>query len=97
MTETEKTIIKKFIVDKVLLFYGCYVNKILVVIRQEHLILVQDVLNNFGKNMNSTVDTFNNDVSHFRDTEIHPDGLSIYCKDTNTGQYTHYNNYTPWC
>ena len=96
MTEMENTIIKKFIVDKVLLFYGRYVDKTLVVIRWEHLRLVQDALNNFGKNMNFTVDTFNNVVSHFRDTEIHPDGLNVYCKDTNTGQYTHYNSYTPW-
>ena len=37
-----------------------------------------------------------NVVPHFHDIKIHPDGLSIYCKDTNTGQYTHYNSYSPW-
>ena len=44
----------------------------------------------------SPVDTFGNVVPYFRDIEIYPDGLSIYCKDTNTGQYTHYNSYSPW-
>ena len=96
MTEIEKTIIKKFIDDKILLFYGRYVDDTLVVIRREHLRLVQDVLNNFDKNLNFTVDTFDNVVPHFLDIEIHPDGWSIYCKDTNTGQYTHYNSYSPW-
>ena len=95
MTEIEKTIIKKFIDDKILLFYGRYVDDTLVVIRREHLRLVQDVLNNFDKNLNFTVDTFDNVVPHFLDIEIHPDGLSIYCKDTNTGQYTYYNSYSP--
>ena len=46
--------------------------------------------------MNFTVDTFDNVVPHFLDTEIHPNCLSTYCKDTNTGQYTHCNSYFPW-
>ena len=96
MTEMEKTIIKKFIDDKVLLFYGRYVDNALVLIRREHLRLVQDALNNFDKNLNFTVDTFDNVVPHFLDTEIHPNCLSTYCKDTNTGQYTHCNSYFPW-
>ena len=93
MTEIEKTIIKKFIDDKVLLLYGRYFDHTLVVIRPENLKLVQDALNNFGKNLNFTVDTFDNVAPHYRDAEIHTDGLSIYCKDTNTGQYTHYNSF----
>ena len=47
MTEMEKTIIKKFIDDTILLFYGSYVNDTLVVIKREHLKPVQDTLNNF--------------------------------------------------
>ena len=44
MTEVEKTIIKKFIDDKILLFYGRYVDNTLVVIKREHLKLVHDAL-----------------------------------------------------
>ena len=40
MTEMEKTIIKKFIDDKVLLFYGRYVDNTLALIRREHLRLI---------------------------------------------------------
>ena len=46
--------------------------------------------------MNFTFDTFDNVAPHFLDIEIHSDGLSIYWKDTNTGQCTHYNNFSPW-
>ena len=95
MTEMEKIIIEKFIDDKILLFYGRYVDTTLLVIKWEHLKLVHDALNNFDKNLNFTVDTFNNVVIHFFDTEIHPDGLSVYCKDTSTGQHIHYNSYSP--
>ena len=31
-----------------------------------------NTLNNFGKNLNFTVDTFDDAVPHFLDTEIHP-------------------------
>ena len=44
MTEVEKTIIKKFIDDKILLFHGRYVDNTLVVIKREHLKLVHDAL-----------------------------------------------------
>ena len=98
MTEMEKTIIRKFIDDKILLFYGRYADDTLVVIKRiKHLKLVHDALNNFNKKLNFSVDTFDSIVPHFLDIEIHPDGLSIYYKDTNTGQYTHYNIYFPWC
>ena len=40
MTEMEKNIIKKFIDDKIVLFYGGYVNNTLVVIKRKHLKLV---------------------------------------------------------
>ena len=96
MTEMEKNIIKKFVDDKVLLFYERYVDDTLVVIKWDHLKLVQDTLNNFDKNLNFTVDTFSNVVPHFLIIEIHPDGLLIYCKDTNTGQYGNYNSFSLW-
>ena len=35
-------------------------------------------------------------VSHFLGIKNHPDRLSIYCKDTNIGQYTHYSSNSPW-
>ena len=68
----------------------------LVVIKKEHLQLVHNTLNSFDKNLKFTVVLFDDVVSHFLDIEIHPDGLSIDCKDTNTGQYTHFDSYSTW-
>ena len=62
MTELERTIIKKFIDDRILLFYGRYVDDTLVVIKKEHLQLVHNALNSFGKNLKFTVDLFDNVV-----------------------------------
>ena len=70
MTNIEKTIIKKFIDDKILLFYGRYVDDTLVLIKWEHLKLVHDALNNFDKDLNFTLDTFVNVAPHFLDTEF---------------------------
>ena len=95
MPKLERTIIKKIIDDKILLFYGRYVDDTLVVIKKEHLQL-HNALNSFDKNQKFTVDLFDNVVPHFLDIEIHPDGLSIYCKDTNTGQCTHFDSCSPW-
>ena len=78
MSEMVKTILKRFNDDMVLFFYGRYVNNILVVIKQEYLKLIHDAFNNFGKNLNFTVDTFSNVVFDFLDIEIFPDGISIY-------------------
>ena len=73
-----------------------FCHQYLISVDLRHLRLVQDALNNFNKNLNFTVDIIDNVVPHFLDTEIHPDDLSTYCKDTNTGQYTHYKSYFPW-
>ena len=42
ITEMDKTIIKNFIDDKILLFYGRYIDDTLVIIKRELLNLVHD-------------------------------------------------------
>ena len=59
-----------------------FLDDTLAAVKREHLKLVHDALNSFEKNLNFTFDTFDNVVSHFLDTEIHRDGLSICCRDT---------------
>ena len=63
MTEMDKTILKKFNDDKILLLDRRFVT--LVTIKPEHLKLVQDALNNFDKNLNFTSDTFDHVVPIF--------------------------------
>ena len=53
--------------------------------------------NNFDKNLKFTVDTFEDGVVHFLDILVHSNGdTDVYSKPTNTGQYTHFDSYTPW-
>ena len=43
-----------------------------------------------------TVDLFENEVPHFSDLEISPEGISIYRKGTNIGLYVNYTSFVPW-
>ena len=65
-------------------------------IKHENIDRVHRELEKFDKNLKFTVDKFENEVPHFLDIEIIPDGLSIYRKPTQTGQYIHYSSNTPW-
>ena len=57
---------------------------------------IRELLNSFDKNFKFTVDLFENEVPHFLDLEMSPDGISIYRKDTNTGLYVNYKSFVPW-
>ena len=54
----EKTIIRKFIEDKILSFYRRHVDDALFGIKLEHLNFVYDTLNNFDNNLHFNVDIF---------------------------------------
>ena len=58
MTELERTIIKKFINDKILLFYGHYVDDTLVLFKKEHLQLVNNTLNSFDEKLTDLFDNY---------------------------------------
>ena len=78
------------------MFYGRFVDDTLIVIKPEDLNRVHNTLSNFDRNLKFTLDTFNDVNPHSLDIEIHLDGLEIYCKPTNTGQYTHYTIFSTW-
>ena len=92
MTELEQKVIKQLIDDKTLIFYGCYVDDT-VVVKPEDLNRVHNALNNFD--CKSFLSIHLTTFSLFLDIEIHLDGLEIYCKPTNTGQFTHYTSCFP--
>ena len=46
--------------------------------------------------MKFTIETFKKSVPHFLDIETCPNGLDIYHKHTQTGQYVHITSYTLW-
>ena len=76
------------------MFYGCYVDYTLVVLKPEDL--NRDALNNFDSNLKFTLDTFNDVIPHILDNEIPLDWWGIDCEPTNTGQETYYVSFSPW-
>ena len=54
------------------------------------------MFNSFHKNLGLTVDRFKNEVPHFLDIKMSAQGLTIYRKNTHTGQYVYYDSCTPW-
>ena len=95
MTELEEKVIVPFIDSGVIKFYKRYVDDTLLLIRPENVDKVHKALNRFNKNLQFTVDNFQNEVPHFLDLQMSPDGLSLFHKDTNTGLYTNFNSYSP--
>ena len=74
-----------------------YINDILVMIKEDKVNEVLQSFNSFDKNLKFTVDSFEDGIVHFLDILVHSNGdTDVYSKPTNTGQYTHFDSYTPW-
>ena len=96
MTELEKVVVDELVKNGKIKFYTRYVDDTLLLVKPED---VDDILarfNRFHKNIEFTVDKFEDCVPHFLDLEIHPDGISIYRKETHTAQFVHFESYTKW-
>ena len=94
MTECEKVIIDKLMKEKVIMFNTRYVDNTLLIIKKKDINHVLNKFNNFDKNLIFTINTFENSVPHFADIEICPNGLGIYHKHIQTGQYVLITPYT---
>ena len=96
MTELERVVVDKLIGSGKIKFYACYVDDTLLLVKLED---IDDILNRFNayhNNLEFTVDKFQDCVPHFLDLEIHPDGISIYRKETHTAQFVHFESFTKW-
>ena len=96
MTELEEKVIRKFVEDGISKFCGCYVDDTILVIKPKDIGGVHLALNKFDKNLQFTIDEFENVVPHFLDLEIRDDGIALYKKPTNTGLYVNYSSNVPW-
>ena len=95
MTECEKLIVDNLMEEKVIvMFYARYVDDTLLIIKKKDISYVLNQFNNFDKNLKFTIRTFENSVPHFLDIEICPNGLVIYHKHNQTGQYVHITSCT---
>lgn len=93
ITELEHEIIKSLINENTIKFFGTYVDD---VIKRQYVLHILPLLNSFDKNLRFTVNLFQNEVPHFLNLQISPDGASTFRKSTNTGSYTYYKSYIPW-
>ena len=96
MTELEDEIIKPLIADGTVKFYSRFVDDTLLVMKPGNVSHVHKALNKFDNNLRFTVHTFQNEVPHFLDFELSPDGITIFRKDTNTGLYVNFTSFLHW-
>ena len=82
VTKVEQKVIK-LMSDGAIKCYCQYVDDTLLVVKPQDVSHFHKLLNGFDKNSNLTVELFENEVPHFLDLEMSPDGISIYWKDTN--------------
>ena len=83
MTDLEENVIKPLINDNTIKFYARYIDDTLFVIKRKDVPRIQNLLNNFDPNLRFTVDLFQNEIPHFLDLELSPDGISVFRKNTN--------------
>ena len=96
MTELEDVIIKPLITDGTIKFYSRFVDDILLVMKHWNVSQVIKLLINLINNLRFTVDMFQNEVPHFLDLELSPDGITILRKETNTGLYVNFTSFVSW-
>ena len=96
MTECEKVIVDKLKEDGIIKFPARYVDDTFLVIKKADISCVLKKFNSFNDDLKSTIDTFENCVPHFLGIEICPNGLGIYHKHTQTGQYVNFDLFKLW-
>ena len=96
MTELEKTIVLGLFGDRLIKFYGRYVDDTLVLAKPANTEEILRRLNSFHKNLSFTVDTFDDDNVHFLDITNDKTTTDIYRKSTNTSQYVPFESFEPW-
>ena len=96
LTEFEKQIVEDLIEAGTIKFYRRYVDDTLVLIKPCDIPLVLKKFNSFDKNLNFTVDKFEDGKVHFLDLEISESGIDVFRKTTHTGQYTNFHSFEPW-
>ena len=96
MTELEHGVVDNLIQDGTIKFYARYVDDTLLLVKPEQVDEILAKFNRFHRNLEFTVDKFEECEPHFLDLNIHRDGISIYRKETHTAQFIHYDSYTKW-
>ena len=96
MTEMERCVVDELINNGKVKFYCRYVDDTLLLVKPEDIDEILHKFNSFHRNLEFTVDRFDDCIPHFLDLEMHPDGISIYRKETHTAQFVHYDSFIKW-
>ena len=97
MTEMEKEILPDLLNAGIIKSYIRYVDDTLVMLKTEEIENVLNIFNSFDKNLEFTVDRFEDGLFHFLDISItHNKETDMYVKPTNTGQYCNFKSFVPW-
>ena len=96
ITELESVFVKDLFCKGYFKFYIRYMDDTLVLIKKSDVPTVLQALNGFHKNLNFTVDTFEEKKVHFLDLLIDRNTTDIFYKDIHTGQYINFNSFVPW-
>ena len=96
MTEMERVVVDALVQSGKIKFYARYVDDTLLLVKPEDIDNILQQFNKFHKNIEFTIDRFDECVPHFLDLEIHHDGISIYRKDTHTAQFMNFDSFTKW-
>ena len=98
MTELERLILPKLIESDIIRFYIRYVDDTLVLVKEDRIDEVLAAFNSFDRNLQFTVDEFDDGLVHFLDLnyDVTTREIDVYSKPTNTGQYSHESSYVPW-
>ena len=92
MTELEKNLL----ITDIIKFYVRFVDDTLVLAKPYHFDMILRKLSSFDKNLQSTMDTFEDGYVHFLDIEINKNETNMFYKPTHNGQYCHFTSRTPW-
>ena len=87
VTKLEAKLIRKLVEYSTIKFYGYFFDDTLAVIKPKDIGCVHQTLTNFDKNLYFIIDTFENVASCFVDLERRNDGIALFKKPSDTGQY----------
>ena len=92
----EKIVVENLIKSGTVKFYARHIDVTLLVVKRKDIDYILQKFNSFDKSLKFAIDTFKHCVPYFLDLKICPNGLGIYHKNTQTGQYTNTTSFTLW-
>ena len=95
MTELERVTVIPLITSGKIKFYTRYVDKTLLLLKEEDIKFIFDKFNSFHKNLKFAIDHFDDNNIYFLGITINKNKTDLYYKPTHTGQHSNSNSNFP--